>query len=160
MSWVPLHESGIYYALVAADPETGSGTLVDSTVTVAGGGDTPRDWTLYFGSPSLPTGRVRITVVSHESPGGGGTRFYWTNGVDEDVQSNESGSPSLDFQPSPLVMDVVSNGENYYVRFDWNGTGTTLDAEFFIEVEMDEGGGCFWTDLVNTEQFCSDDPPP
>lgn len=158
MAWVPLNESGVYYGLAADSPDAGE--LIGSTV-VAGTSDTSREWTLHFGVPELPTGRVRITTTSYESSGDGIASFYWTYGDSEDVQSNESDYSSFDFQPSPLVMDVFPDGELYYVRFDWNGTGTTLDAEFFVEVEMDEGGGegggegnCFWEDLVNTEQVC------
>ena len=166
MSWVPIHESGINYALT----ESAGLSMAGSTITRVSEGF-PDEWGLFFIDGPISS-RLRITILSYEETLGGEivdqeARFTAYNEVTEAFDEAFNTAAFVDgvrsqFTPNPVILPDGGIGASelfYSPASDEFLNAATATYEMLVEVEV-EGEACFWTDLLGVTQDCGAEPDP
>ncbi|HRN29256.1 MAG TPA: hypothetical protein PKZ27_02805 [Rhodocyclaceae bacterium] len=164
MAWITLDAAGIYYEVgLSETPVSAIESGIDTN-----GINQEFNGTLWSFSFTEYAGADQLLRVVYEPSGGSATvvaaRIRFNS--EEGMQTNRFvwvGGSAAAFDEVVLLNNHYENGDgSAFVDFVVNADFENLAGTFRLYVEGEEppAGECFWTDLVNATQVCSDPPDP
>lgn len=159
--WIKLGASGLTYDL--GDSEFGGMTVTeDGDASFSGFAESMSEYLWRVTGISGFTDLLSVRVVCIHTAG----TFSGTADVQYGNPVYTNAIPQWASGADDFTAEfVLEEGETFRLNVsgDFTGFSAVFEMYAFLDGDAPPGpgpGGCFWTDLVNTEQFCGDAPPP